>query len=327
MRFVVLIVIVTVAVVVGLGMLWITGKQQPATSTSAVVSQPVAPVAQVATVDILVARQDIPTGTTLTGDLIDRQPWPRHLVLDGFITSTTPDDTVIGMVARSDFRAREPLILSKLSPPQDATFLASSLGKGMRAVTLAVDAVSGVAGYLMPGDRVDVLMTHSVSQEAPMQLWGEERQGGSARRPTTAEILLPNLKVLAVNIRKAARQEGKSERRQDEAESPSSVTLEMTQEDSKKLRLAEKNGTLSLTLRSLEDRGDSDVGLPVTLLDISRVEGDLGDSRGWSRRKVLNMRGQPDGGRLLVGDEVVIIRGVVEEKTSSQGAPVPASGY
>lgn len=274
MRFVILIVIITAAVGVGLAMLWVAGNQQPAPVQPAALA-PAPGNAQVATVDVLVARQDIPVGTQLTETLVDRQPWPRNLVLDGFLTADAATKTV-GMITRADFKAREPLIASKLSSPSDASFLAGALGKGMRAVTVAVDPISGVAGYVLPGDRVDILLSHGIGLQALPQQQNEPAglgQGSAA----AAEVLLPDVKVLAVNTRRPSQSEpprgGLIPQVQD-VEAPSNVTLELSQEAAKKIRLSEKNGTLSLALRSVLDKDDAEVGAPVTLMDITRIVGE-----------------------------------------------------
>lgn len=265
MRVVILIVIMTVAVVVGMSMLLLSGGQTtPAPAPQTINTPPSA--AQVATVDVFVAREDIPVGTMLTEQLIDRQPWPSNLVLEGFITASSPDASVVGMVARGDFKSREPLIASKLSTKDSASVLASTLGKGMRAVTLAVDPVSGVAGFILPGDRVDVVLTHAIGQRGA--------EGNSAA--AAAEVVLPDVRVLAVNNRKTTQPSGNTSLNAGAVpmmdEVASNITLEISQQDAKRLRLAEKNGTLSLALRSLEDRGEQEAGAPVSLSDITQVK-------------------------------------------------------
>ena len=157
MRFVVLGAIVLFALVAGYASLQLAGKSTP---------QQVAPTQQaISVVDVLVAKQPIQIGTVITEEMVDKQPWPQHLLLDGFVVAGADATNIVGMVARSDFQEREPLITSKLGNPNDGNFLAAALGKGMRAVTLSVDAISGVAGYIFPGDRVDVLVTHTANGE------------------------------------------------------------------------------------------------------------------------------------------------------------------
>lgn len=322
MRFIILIVTVLLAVVAGFVTLRLSGAPQQS-ETEQSVAQQSAPRGDVATVNVLVARNDILLGTVVDGTMVDVQPWPQNLVLDGFIVSGSPEAKVEGMIARGDFKAREPLMLSRLGNPNDASFLAAALAGGMRAVTVAVDPVSGVAGYVFPGDRVDVLLTHNVPQAAASQLFGEAGMMAGAGKPTTSEVLLPNVRVLAVNLRKPPQPkqqqpDGQQAPTPPAVETPANLTIELSQEDAKKLRLAEKNGTLSMALRSAKD-ADSEVGEPVTLIDISRVEGNAGDSKGWARRKAA--------ARVMSGgEEVIIIRGVRAEVPMGAmgGAGVPA---
>lgn len=113
------------------------------------------------TVDILVARTNIAVGTIIDSSMVDRQPWPENLVLEGFIVNDGSDkDNIIGKVARGAIQAQEPFMKSKLANPNDPGFLAANLPVGMRAITIATDVVSGVAGFIFPGDRVDLLFTH-----------------------------------------------------------------------------------------------------------------------------------------------------------------------
>lgn len=309
MRFAVIIVVVLLAVVFGLVTFYFSG-----TSPKEIVAAPsAAPAAsEVATVDILVARNNIALGAKLTPDMVDRQPWPKNLVLEGFIVAGGPNANIEGMVARGEFKAREPLVTSKLASPNDASFLAAGLDPGMRAVTMAVDSISGLAGYLFPGDRVDVVLTHAVPQMAPDIFSGQ--QMSRSVTSTTTEVLLPAIRVLAVNNRKPPPPpSAEGSRPQPEVvEQPANVTLAMSQDDVKKLRLGEKNGTLSLALRALQDGDDNAVGLPVTLFDLSRWEGNGGEGK-W----------RTGGNRAVGGDEVIIIRGVMAESGMSTGGGIP----
>lgn len=245
MRFIVLGVIVIFALVAGYASLQLAG-QAP--------QQEVIPAQQtVNVVDVLVAKQPIPIGTVLNEDLVDKQPWPQHLLLEGFVVSGTPEANITGMVARSDLQAREPLIISKLGNPNDASFLAAALSKGMRAVTLSVDAISGVAGYVFPGDRVDVLVTHSaVTNDGA---------------PNASEVLLSNIKVLATELRQTANTKSSNA-------PPSNLTIEVTADEAQKIRLAEKRGTLAIALRSLKDSDELANTDPTTLSELSKLRAD-----------------------------------------------------
>lgn len=230
---------------------------------------------EVPTTMVMVARSDIPLGTLLTREnaeqYLDRQPWPSHLVLEGFIRfkkgGSVMDSLrgasaeggkgarpITGLVTRATFRRGEPIIMSKLANPNDPSFLAATLPPGMRAVTLSVDAVSGVAGFLFPGDRVDVLITHTV----------QVVEGAGTPGTQVTEVLLTDVKVLAVDQRSEAKVEGKMS-------IPSNVTVEVSQENAQKIRLAEGNGRLSLALRSMMDRDLERLARPTGKADLSRI--------------------------------------------------------
>lgn len=268
MRFVGIIIAVVLALAVGVAVLKFAGSRD---SQTGVVVDPKAPSAQVQTVNILVAAKDIPVGTTITdGSFYDQQPWPKHLVLDQFIVADAQNPGIIGKVTRSAFLSREPLIATKLANPNDPSFLAATLPEGMRVITIATDATMSVGGFVFPGDRVDVLFTHELDKEKP----APSRTGSLSLFPTysanekpdrATEVLVTNLKVLAVDQRSASKN-------QDELKIPTTVSLEVSQEAAQKIRLAEREGTLSLALRSLKDR-ETNVPVPPTLRqDISLAQ-------------------------------------------------------
>jgi pilus assembly protein CpaB len=233
-------------------------KEEPKQEVQVVVENPTPPPAEIPTVDILVARRDLPIGTIVAEGDVDVQSWPQNLVLPDFVTQSKEqmNTELYGMVVRTPFKAREPLIKTKLANPNDPSFLAASLPKGMRAVTITADAISGVAGFIYPGDKVDVLISHEV------QLAKDDDELAAA--DPIAEILVSNVKVLAVNQKATAHGE-------EGPQLPSSVTLEVSQADAQKLRLAEKHGELSLSLRSIEDMDEVDTVKPTGIADLSRI--------------------------------------------------------
>lgn len=268
MRFVILIVIMIVAVAAGfLAMRMVDDSPKPA--TQAVAQQ--AASSQVNAVQVLVARNTVQLGTVITEDMIERQPWPQHLVVDGFVVSGRENDNIVGMVARADFQKNEPFSTYKLARPNDSSFLAAALPSGMRAITIPVDAVSGIAGYVFPGDRVDVIMTHNV----PDLVAGERTDD---RKPKYSEFLIQNVRVIAVDLRSGGGVEKEQTRTAPRA--PATLTLEVTAEDAQRIRLAEKAGMVSLALRSLKDHDKSDAVSPTTLSDLSAATGAGGGSAG-----------------------------------------------
>lgn len=248
----------------------------------------------VKTVDVLMAKQDISVGTIITAAMIEKQPWPENLVLDNFVMGDQGVQDVIQKVARSAIAKHEPLMKSKLANPNDPGFLAASLPVGMRAITVATDVVTGIAGFIFPGDRVDVLFTHEV-----MKSNGADGQVMTGR-PTSTEVLGSGIRVLAVNLREA-------DPTKPSVVSPSSITLEVSDELAQKIRLAEKNGTLAFSLRSIHD--DNNTPLPPS---------GLGDLTKYSGVDMLVVRGPGTAGGKITSSNT---------SSSSKEDDVPAVVY
>src|SRR5690349_10888639 len=107
MRFVVLLIAAIIAIAAGIAALQMTGKNvagNKQTVQTPAANQPVR------TVEVLVARSAVPVGTVIDESMIDKQPWPEHLVLEGFIVGGESDSNLIGKVARAPFEAREPFM-------------------------------------------------------------------------------------------------------------------------------------------------------------------------------------------------------------------------
>jgi pilus assembly protein CpaB len=261
MRLLLLLVAAIVAIFAGLAALQIS-KPAPAPEASAPAAT------SVNTVDILVARAPIAVGTMVTQAMIDMQPWPENLVLKGFIVSGSEEANIVGKVTRSQLQEREPFLANKLASATEPGFLAARLPSGMRAVTIATDAVSGLAGFVYPGDRVDVILTHNI----PFQVSGPSRPGEArplSDKPAFSEVIVSNVQVLAVNLRDAA---NKEDERYSAIISPSSMTLQINSDDAAKIRLAEKAGTISVALRSLADINDSTIEKSANLKGITNVD-------------------------------------------------------
>ncbi len=212
---------------------------------------------------VYVAKTEIPVGTIIDQSMIDRQTWPEHLVSPNMFTAGSNAPTIIGTVARSHFNEREVIMRSMVANPDDPSFLAASMPEGMRAVSVAVDGVTSVAGFIYPGDRVDVLLTHTLKSQkerealelenARLKAEGENPQEPIKIEDRITEILVPDVRVLAVDQRAMAGQEEDGKQRR----LPTSITLELDQEDAQRVRLAEREGEITLVLRSLKDKGIS----------------------------------------------------------------------
>jgi pilus assembly protein CpaB len=226
------------------------------------VAEPKVIVKEVPTVDVYTAKQDITIGTIIKQDMLDIQPWPEHLLLVDMVQVSNPgqQSKITGMVARTPFQKGEPIIMNRLANDKDPSFLAAALPKGMRVVTIGSDAITGVGGFVFPGDRVDVLLAHDVITEKAKEDTGSfPANNGTnttfrapitipAKKEPMTEILLSNIKVVAVNQKTLAHTG-------EPPTIPSNITLEVTPEDAQKLLLVQNgNGRLSLALRSLQDK-------------------------------------------------------------------------
>ncbi|MEZ5690155.1 MAG: Flp pilus assembly protein CpaB [Rickettsiales bacterium] len=241
------------------------------------------------TAQVLVAKNNISVGTIIDSSMVDAQPWPKNLVLASFITGEMARQEVIGKVVRSSIQAGEPFIKSKLANPNDPGFLAAALPPGMHAITISTDAISGIAGFIFPGDRVDILFAHSI-------------EGGKSKgigRASTAEVLGSNIKVLAVNLRSP-------DPNSPPPVSPNSVTVEVNEELAQRIRLAEKNGTLSLSLRSIYDNG-TDIPNPTGIGSLSNMSA--------PSPSLLVVRGPGQGGGEIRSSDVTV--GAVDSASSA----------
>lgn len=185
---------------------------------------------------VLVAQRALPPGTIITPDALSFQSWPGDMVKDAyFIEGEVDMQKLIGTVARFAVTAGEPVTQGALVSPQDRGFLAAALTPGMRAITVPVSSQSGVAGFIFPGDRVDMMLSQAV--------------GGESGGMRVAETILRNLRVLATD--QSTTQEvvdGKAIPRVS-----GTVTLEVTPRIAEKVTVAQTLGSISFSLRPLAD--------------------------------------------------------------------------
>lgn len=188
--------------------------------------------------EVLVATRPLPVGTIITADAFRFQPWPKDLVQNAYyIKGQTDPATLAGTVVRAAVTAGQPLTMGALVQPSDRGFLAAALGPGMRAVTVSVSAQSGVAGFVFPGDRIDLMLTQTVEG------------GGDGPALKAAETIIRNVRVLATDQRTVSEdEEGKRA-----VTTFSTVTLEVTPKIAEKIAVAQSIGQLSLALRSIAD--------------------------------------------------------------------------
>jgi pilus assembly protein CpaB len=203
---------------------------------------------------VLVAKKALPVGTIIDADSFTFQPWPKELMQSAYYVEAQPDGDprkLLGTVVRYQITAGQPVTRGSLVGPQDRGFLAAALGPGMRAITVPVNASSSVAGFVFPGDHVDMVLTQTVSG------------GGEGPPLKVSETIIRNLRVLATDQRLSEKNDdGKTE-----VKTFSNVTLEVTPRIAEKIQVAQSIGTLSLSLRSIADN-TSDLERAVAAGDI-----------------------------------------------------------
>lgn len=264
-----------------------------------------APQAEAAAVEpqgpkVLVAQRALPVGTIITADAIGYQLWPEELVQDAYFLDGEADVAkLIGTVVRHPVTAGEPVTQGSLVSPGDRGFLAAALTPGMRAITVPVDAKSGVAGFVFPGDRVDMVLTQAVN--------GNEGQALKA-----SETILRNLRVLATDQTTTQNTvDGKTQVRAFRT-----VTLEVTPTIAEKVAVAQTLGTLSLALRPLADSQGE--------LEKAIAAGDLvipeGASPEEEERLLREVAGRPDDSKstYVTGGDVSRFQ---RSSMPAQGAP------
>ena len=190
--------------------------------------------------EVLVATRTLPVGTIIDAEAFRYQPWPQGLVQDAYFArgeAGLDPQSLIGTVVRTEISAGQPLTQGAIVRPGERGFLAAALGPGMRAVTVGVSATSGVAGFVFPGDRVDLVLTQEV-------------EGGGEGPPLRAsETIVRNIRVLAVDQRLNARDEAGNQ----VAQTVSTITFEATPKIAEKIAVAQTIGQLSLALRPIAD--------------------------------------------------------------------------
>src|SRR3954469_2187792 len=192
--------------------------------------------------EVLVATRTLPIGTIIDAEAFRYQPWPQGLVQPAYYTRGEQGGDpqgLIGTVVRNEITAGQPLTQGAIVRPGERGFLAAALGPGMRAVTVGVSATSGVAGFVFPGDRVDLVLTQEVT--------GTGESDGPPLR--ASETIVRNIRVLAVDQRLNARDEAGNQ----VAQTVATVTFEATPKIAEKIAVAQTIGQLSLSLRSLAD--------------------------------------------------------------------------
>lgn len=228
-------ILLVVGVVVFLGM----GKSPPAPEPGTAAAPPIDD-----SVDVLIAANPLPPGTLIQPADVAWQKWPKDNLTDTF-TSKARDmpveqatallNSVAGSVVRLGIGKGQPIVTGAIIKPGEKGFLAAILAPGMRAISINISASGGGAGLILPGDRVDVLLSQGLKIE------------DKDRRVT--ETFIPDLRLIALDQKVSGDPNAPVVGR--------TATLEVTPHQAEMLILGEDMGKLSLSLRSVQ-KADTD---------------------------------------------------------------------
>jgi pilus assembly protein CpaB len=227
-------VILGVALAAGGAAALLAGRSEPAPPPPAP-----APVAQLDTLDILVAKVDIGMGHVLAPEEVQWQIWPTAAASPNFIRKSERPNAIeqlSGSIARTPLVAGEPVREAKLIKANGSGFMAAILPSGMRAISTEISPETGAGGFILPNDHVDVILSRR--ENAP------EKQSGVDSH--TSETILTNVRVLAID-------QTVEEKNGQRVVVGKTATLELTPPQAEKLALSRQLGTLTLALRSLID--------------------------------------------------------------------------
>lgn len=204
-------------------------------------------------VEVIISRKDLPEGTVITAEYLDKQAVPKKFV-QPYASPRAGD--FLGLVTRTPVKAGEQIMSTKLQRPEEAMAAASLSGvtpKGKRAVTIGADLLSGVGGFVRPGDKVDILWTFQVPAPGGVGQKGE----------LVTMTLFQNVDVLAVGSEMLGKPPKKGE-----APGAYSVTLALTPEEAQLILYAREQGQVQLSLRA---QGDENERVAVAPIDSARM--------------------------------------------------------
>jgi pilus assembly protein CpaB len=210
---------------------------------------------------IVVAAKPLRFGTELTAPLLREIPWSQDAVPTGAFTSVSQLLTGGKRVVLSAIEQNEPVLALKVTGAGQRATLSSLVGDGMKAVTIRVNDVEGVGGFVLPGDRVDIVMTRQID-----------------KTEASTEVVLQNARVLAIDQ--------SADERSDKPTVAKAVTLEVATAAAQRLWLASSVGSLSLLLRKAGETTAENTRR-VTLSDLN---GTL-DGKDTDTRKIVVTRG------------------------------------
>ena len=182
---------------------------------------------------VLVAARNLPTGTLVNERDLRWQAWPDEALANSYLVKGEYDSTELhGAVVRDGIAEGQPINSVQVIRSGERGFLAAILQPGFRAKSIKIGAATGVAGFIHPGDRVDIILSHTVRSQ-------------DEKRRRASETILENVRILAID-----------QRTNDQDDAPKvgkTITLELTPKQVELTTVAQSLGSLSLSLRSLAE--------------------------------------------------------------------------
>ena len=210
----------------------------------AVVQQAAAPKLR----EVYVPAHELAAGTIITPERLSRMEMPESAITGQMIVADADGTAFLaGSVARQVLPQGVPIARSAIVQPGDRGFLAAVLPKGKRAITIAISEVAGIGGLILPGDRVDLILTYSVSGDII----------DAEREIRASETVMKNIRVLALDQRLGpVMVEEKDGKKADSHPIAQTATLEVTPQQAEMITLGQTLGSLSLVLNSVRDGGE-----------------------------------------------------------------------
>ena len=208
--------------------------------------------------NVVVAGEPLGFGMVLSSANLKEVSWPQNALPPGAFFSIKELLVDGSRVVLRPIEPNEPILAAKVTGSNESASLSKLIAEGHRAVTIRVNDVAGVAGFILPGDRVDVVLTREVRKGG-----GGDRDRGRQSQTAVADLLLQGVRVLTIDQI--------ADERSEKPQVAKAVTLELNTQDAQKVALASSVGDLSLLLRSA---GDKSYDLPKTI-NLSDLSGSI----------------------------------------------------
>jgi pilus assembly protein CpaB len=199
-----------------------------------------APVAQIETVEVLIAGNDIGLGSTVSSQDLRWQTWPAESAGSQFIRKGDNPGAInqlAGSITRASFANGEPIREAKLIKAKGSGYMAAILPKGKRAIAIDIAPDTSAAGFILPNDHVDIILSRRDNKDA-------DKAAGAD--PHTGEIILSNIRVLAID-------QTVEDKNGQRVVIGKTATLELSPHQSEMLARAKLMGVLTMSLRSVVD--------------------------------------------------------------------------